>query len=232
MTKLRCLTVDDEPIARNGIINFILRTPFLENTASAHNVAEAISKLQSHKIDLILLDIEMPGANGLSLLKSKNPLPDTIIITAHPQFAVEGFELNVIDYLLKPVGYDRFMKAVNKVRNKRAMSDKPDDQYLFVKTGTSYEKILITNIDYIEAKGNYLNIHTATKSILTYLSMKKVEEMLPRDVFLKIHKSYIINITKVTRIESAQLWLYKKSIPISRTLKEKVRSILLKNNKS
>lgn len=225
------MVVDDEPVARNGINNFIQRTAFLENIASAGNTREALAILNTKKIDVLFLDIEMPGMDGISFLSGLVHKPNTIIITAHPQFAVEGFELNVIDYLLKPVAYDRFLKAVNKVRSSHSPVTKEEGQYLFVKSGTSHEKILISDIDYLEAKGNYLVIHTQARPVMTYLSMKKAVEMLPQEFFLKIHKSYIINISKVTRLESSQVWLYNKPIPLSRKLKEEVTSRLIKIKK-
>lgn len=231
MIKLKCLIVDDEPVARNGISKFILRTPFLENSASAGNIREAQRILSTEKIDLLFLDIEMPGKDGISFLTDLAYKPSTIIITAHPQFAVKGFELNVVDYLLKPVAYDRFVKAVNKVRSGHWVTEKDEEEYLFVKSGVTHEKIFISDIDYIEAKGNYLIIHSQAKSVMAYLSMKKAEEMLPNELFLKIHKSYIINIAKVTRLESSQVWLYNKPIPLSRSLKEEVTSRLIKNKK-
>ncbi len=232
MIKLRCLVVDDEPIARAGIGKFILRTPFLECVAEAAGINEAKQILTTEKIDLLFLDIEMPGQHGISFLKDAAVKPNTIIITAHPQFAVEGFELNVVDYLLKPVSYDRFLKAVNKVRNNQS-SKSNEEQHLFLKSGTSHEKVLIAEIDYIEAKGNYLLVHTQNRSIMTYLSLHKAEELLPQEVFLKVHKSYIVNINKITRIESAFVWLYNKPIPLSRSLKEEVTARLLgsKHNK-
>ena len=222
MIKLQCLVVDDEPIARAGISKFIARTPFLECASEAGSIAEAKTVLHHHHIDLIFLDIEMPGQHGIPFLKEATIKPNIIIITAHPQFAVEGFELNVVDYLLKPVAYDRFLKAVNKIRQ---LPD--DEQHLFLKTGTTHEKVLIAEIDYVEAKGNYLVVHTQNKSLMTYLSMKKAEELLPADTFLKIHKSYIVNIHKITRIESARIWLYNKPIPLSRGLKDEVTERLL-----
>lgn len=224
MIKLQCLVVDDEPIARAGISKFIARTPFLECVAEANGIAEAKTVLHYHHIDLVFLDIEMPGQHGISFLKEAIVKPNIIIITAHPQFAVEGFNLNVIDYLLKPVSYDRFLKAVNKVRQTA-----DDEQSLFLKNGTMHEKVLMTEIDYIEAKGNYLLVHMQSKSIMTYLSMKKAEELLPPAMFLKIHKSYIVNINKITRIESARIWLYNKPIPLSRGLKNEITEKLLKS---
>ena len=223
MIKLRCLVVDDEPIARTGITRFITRTPFLEHAASAGSISEAKQRLHSEKIDLLFLDIEMPGQQGISFLKEPFPKPNTIIITAHPQFAVEGYELNVIDYLLKPVGYDRFLKAVSKVRGNTA----DYDQYIFFKSGTGHEKLLITEIDYIEARGNYLEVHTQNRSVMTYLSLKKAEELLPPHMFMKVHKSYMVNIHKITRIESACVWVFNKPIPMSRSLKGEVTGRLL-----
>lgn len=231
MIKLRCLVADDEPFARCGIRNFILRTPFLEHTAAASNTKEVIDILHSTKIDLLFLDIEMPGKKGIDFLRGLDYRLNTIIITAHPQFAAESYELNVIDYLIKPVGYDRFLKAVNKVRGHQTPADDNGPQYLFIKSGTTHEKILVSDIDYIEAKGNYLEVHTAAKSILTYLSMIKVLEVLPSELFLKIHKSYIINVAKVTKIETGQVWLYNKPLPVSRNFREDVTCKLINHRK-
>ena len=223
MIKLRCLVLDDEPIARAGIGKFIARTPFLENVAAAATVNEAKLILNSEKIDLLFLDIEMPGQQGISFLKEPFSKPNTIIITAHPQFALEGFELNVIDYLLKPVAYERFLKAVSKVRSNTS----DDEQCIFLKSGTGHEKLLISEIDYIEARGNYLEVHTQNRSVMTYLSLRKAEELLPQEMFMKVHKSYMVNIHKITRIESACVWVYNKPMPMSRSLKEEVAGRLL-----
>ena len=229
MIRLKCLVVDDEPFARKGICQFILQTPFLEKAGEAANIRDALPYLSNAKADLLFLDIEMPGKDGISFLQELKYKPNTIIITAHPQFAVKGFDLNVIDYLLKPVTYERFLMAVNKVRPAAIPAPEQPGQYLFVKNGTQHEKILISEIDYLEAKGNYLEIHLQSRSVMTYLSLKKVLDMLPPGQFLKIHKSYIINISKVTRVENHQLWLYNKPIPISRSLKEDVNNKFFRN---
>jgi DNA-binding LytR/AlgR family response regulator len=140
---------------------------------------------------------------------------------------VEGFELNLVDYLLKPVSYERFLKAVSKVRNGNAAPGANANEHLFLKSGTGHEKLLISEIDYIEAKGNYLLVHTQSRSVMTYLSLKKAEELLPQDMFIKVHKSYMVNIHKITRIESNSVCVYNKSIPLSRSLKEEVTGKLL-----
>jgi DNA-binding LytR/AlgR family response regulator len=232
LVKLRCLIIDDEPLAREGVKGFIHRTPFLEFTAMAVNAFEASGVLARQKIDLIFLDIDMPVKDGISFLKELPVKINTIIVTAYPQFAVEGFELNVIDYLLKPVSYDRFTKAVNKVRSIINSSPKDEDKtHIFIKSGREYKKILIADIDYLESKGNYLVIYTSQQSFLTYLSLKKAEELLPPDIFIKVHKSFIINGLKITRIEGNHLIIYNKAIPMSRNLKEDVTARLFRNKK-
>lgn len=225
MIKLKCLVLDDEPLARKGIHQFILRTPFLAYEASARNSREAMEQLLTGNIDLLFLDIEMPGMDGIAFLQSLPVKPCTIIITAHPQFAVQGFELNVADYLLKPVSYERFVVAVNKVLKIR--SPQQTDEFIFIKNGTGQDKIKVNDIDYIEARGNYVLIHTVGQSILAYLSLKAAIGLLPGDRFMKVHKSFIVALPKVTRIEARQLWLYKQPIPISRNLQAEVGSRLL-----
>lgn len=227
MIKLKCLIADDEPVARMGIKKFIDQTPFLEHVASVKNTSEIEEWMSKEKIDLILLDIEMPGTNGIRFLQQLVHKPYIIIITAHPQFAFEGFALDVTDYLLKPVSYERFVHAINKVRNTIFPTTPNSEDFIFIKSGTTHKKILISDIDYVEAKGNYVVIHTYGKSILTYLSIKKAETVLPKNIFLKTHKSYIVNILKITRITTNAVWLYNKAIPVSRSLKTDVTSKII-----
>ena len=228
MIKLRCIVADDEPAARFGIIGFIQRTPFLEFVGGVSNALEIKDIVANTNIDLVFLDIEMPGMSGIDFLYSLALKPAVIIITAHPQYAVAGFELNVIDYLVKPVSYNRFLTAVNKVRQD-STKESQEQKYLGIKIGKGYVKLQVDDIDYIEARGNYVSIQTPKSSLLAHMSITKIIEMLPENQFIRIHKSYVVNIKKVTRVESSQVWVFNKSLPLSRLLKDVVIAQLLKS---
>lgn len=224
---IRCLIVDDEPMARKGLREYIADIPFLELAGECDSPVKALATLQTQPVDLLLLDIQMPRMTGLELLRSLPQPPLVIFTTAHPDYAVEGFELNVLDYLLKPVSFERFMKAVMKARAYLDTQQKKDADYFFIKCDNRLEKINYEDMLFAEALQNYVAIHTAARKFTTYLTFKGVEEYLPADRFVKVHKSFIVAIDKITSIDGNELVIGQHHIPISRNLKDEVMEKIL-----
>lgn len=230
MKKLRCIIVDDEPIARKIMREFVEKVPFLELAGQFENAIKAENFLQVEPADLVLLDIEMPKRTGLEYLKRPGPKPLVILTTAFPDYALEGYELDIIDYLLKPVAFDRFLKAVQKAKEyielKHATNPHPFASYLFVRSERRIEKIEIRDILYIESMGNYLNIYTDNKKIIVYLTMKSLEMQLPPNEFLKIHQSFLVNFARIDAIEGNLLRVKDKTLPISRNYRDAVMQVI------
>jgi DNA-binding LytR/AlgR family response regulator len=231
---LRCIIIDDEPIARKGLKEYIHDVDFLQLIGEFDNPLKAMDTLMNQKIDLLFLDIQMPKMTGLEFMKTiPHPL-QVIFTTAYPQYAVEGFELNAADYLLKPFSFERFWKAVVKAKK---MSDaagisgipannEPD--YFFIKSDNKLVKIGYDDILYVEALQNYVAVHTAEKKYITYLTFRSIEEYLPATRFIRTHKSYIVAANKVESIEGNEIKIGTHHIPISRTEKDEVMEKLLK----
>ncbi|MFL9485065.1 LytR/AlgR family response regulator transcription factor [Chitinophagaceae bacterium LWZ2-11] len=228
MSKMKCIIVDDEELARQGITNYVEQIEFLELTGCYKNAAAAAKALEEQKADLMFLDINMPKITGLSFLEALAAPPITIITTAYSEYAMEGFRLEVLDYLLKPIAFDRFLKAVNKAKEywlfqKHTQAGKKENNdYIFLKHNQLYEKVFFSDILYIEAMRNYIVVHTLAKKLMVLLTFKSIEESLPAKDFMRIHKSYIINLNQVEVIESSYVQINKKQLPISRKLKDDV----------
>lgn len=219
---LNCLIVDDEPLARKQIESYIGRVPFLKLVGAARNPAIAREILQTELVDLIFLDIQMPQMTGLDFLKKQDIFQQVIFITAFPEYAIEGFELDVTDYLMKPVTFERFLRAGKKALAKvngseiiKSISDRPD--FFYVKCNHRFEKIMVDNILYIEAMLNYINIVTTSRKYTVYSSLKAIEDRIPRDKFLKIHKSYIVAVNHINTIDSHQIDVAGCTLPVSRS---------------
>ncbi|MEZ4810900.1 MAG: LytTR family DNA-binding domain-containing protein [Allomuricauda sp.] len=218
MRALKCIIADDEPIARQILEGYIAEIPYLELIASCKDAFEVMNVLQNEVIDLLFLDINMPKLSGLSLLKTMLIKPDVIITTAYSEYAVEGFELSVTDYLLKPFSLERFVQAVLKVQNKRTLDREPIHvplentpvESLFVKSDKKLIKINLEDVNYVEAYGNYIKIY-ADKMILTPETLTEFIDKLPPNNFLRIHKSYVVNLKKIKLIEGNQLVLIDNS---------------------
>ncbi|HET7118218.1 MAG TPA: LytTR family DNA-binding domain-containing protein [Hanamia sp.] len=226
MPVIKCLIVDDEPIGREILENFVKEINFLEVIAVCEDAFEALEILEGNQIDLLISDIQMPKINGLELVRSLPSPPVIIFVTAHDQFAVNSFELGVADYLLKPVSFDRFLKAINKAKQQIEMhrnvllnSNAEIVDYIFIKANNKLNKIGYDNILYIESLRDYLKVFTTTKEILiTYSSMKSIEEKLPLSQFVRIHNSYLVSITAVKAVVGNMLELINgKSLPISKS---------------
>jgi DNA-binding LytR/AlgR family response regulator len=229
--------VEDEPLAREGLLNYVREIDFLHVIKECDDAMEANKVLASEKIDLMFLDIQMPKITGIDFLKSlKNP-PMVIMTTAYPNFALQGYELDVLDYLVKPFPFDRFLKAANKARdffelksgNQHAEQTKTGADYFFVKCDYRYEKIQFQDILYIEGMENYIVIWTSTQKYVTLLRMKTVEETLPATGFIRIHKSYIVSIKAVSSIDGNEVIVAGKRLPMSRDKKSEIMEKVLKN---
>ncbi len=228
MKTLQCVIADDEPIARQILENYIESIPNLELVASCKNAFDVMAVLQEQTVDILFLDINMPKLSGISLLKTLQQKPNVIITTAYPEYAVEGFELSVTDYLLKPFSLERFLQAISKVSQKSALQTETVITHredpatsLFVKSDKKIIKINFTDIQYIEAYGNYIKIFT-DKMTLTPQTLSDFLEKLPND-FLRIHKSYIINFNQLKLIDGNQVLLQNDvKLPIGKSYRKAV----------
>lgn len=233
---LSCVIIDDEPLARKGLVEYIQDVDFLRIEGEFDNPLKAADLLMQQKIDLLFLDIQMPKITGLDFLRNLSNPPFVIFITAYPQYAVSGFELNAVDYLLKPFSFERFWKAVLKVKaladpakTGTVSNEKPAAEYIFIKSDNKLIKVYYEDILFVEALQNYVAVHTRDKKYITYLTIKGVEDNLPADRFLKIHKSYIVSLSKIDSIEGNEVRIGVHSLPISRTSKEEVMEKILQN---
>jgi DNA-binding LytR/AlgR family response regulator len=223
---LRCLIIDDEPIARKGMQEFIQEVPFLVVAGQCENATRAAVFLAANKIDLIFLDIQMPRISGIEFLKSLSNPPMAILTTANPDYALEGFALDVIDYLVKPVSLERFVKAANKARDLFELRQRPageEASYFFVKSNGNLEKVLFSELLYAEAYQNYCILHLPGRKLITYLTFTALEKQLSVSHFIRVHKSFIVSIPKIDRVDSHSLQIGNVEIPISRSLKEEVK---------
>ena len=235
--KIQTIVVEDEPLAREGLLNYIREVDFLHVIRECEDAMDANKVLASEKVDLMFLDIQMPKITGIDFLKSlKNP-PMVIMTTAYPNFALQGYELDVLDYLVKPFPFDRFLKAANKARDffdlkskgPGAETEKATADYFFVKVDYRYEKIHFKDILYIEGMENYVVIWTATQKYVTLLRMKTMEETLPATGFMRIHKSFIVSTAAISSIDGNEVVVAGKRLPMSREKKSEIMEKVLKN---
>lgn len=232
---MRCIAVDDEPFALELIAGYIQKTPFLEYLEGFTNPFKAMSFLMKTPVDLLFLDINMPEVSGIELLKSLPSTPKIIFTTAYPEFGAESYEFNAVDFLLKPVKYDRFLKAVNKAngyplikKESNVISHHVDQQNesIMVKSGTQIFRIETDHIYYIEGAGNYITFHTTRGRIMALQPMNDILKLLPSATFIRIHKSYIISIKHIGIIERARVIINKSPIPIGITYREQFSKII------
>lgn len=230
--KLRCLIVEDEPMARKGLSDYVSDLSFLQLVGVCKNAEKAEDFLHYHEVDLMLLDIHMPGLTGIEFLRILKKPPLVIIITAHPDYALEGFELDVIDYIVKPVLFERFTKAAHKAFEFHSLrqSTTSSADYFFIKCDRVFEKINYNDVLYIEAMQNYCIVHTATRKFITYITLSALEAKLPDTKFIRIHKSFIVAIEKITALDGNDVSIGTVQLPISRTLKPEVLKKILGNN--
>jgi DNA-binding LytR/AlgR family response regulator len=238
--KIRCLVIDDEPPAREILKQYIAGVDALELSGTCDNAVEAISFLKEHPVDLLFLDIQMPQLFGTNFIRTlKNP-PKVIFTTAYRKYAIEGFELDAVDYLLKPISFERFLKAVNKVlqlniSTARSATPTPtstenqngqSNSFLYFRTERKMVKVFFRDILYVEGLKDYIKIVTDAKPIVTKYVLSTLEEMLPADEFLRIHKSYIVAINKIDSYNADMIQVAKHELPIGRLYKFDVTRIL------
>ena len=236
---INCIVIDDEPLARKGLREYIANVDFLHLAGEFENPLKATEAIRAGQAQLLFLDIEMPKITGLDFFKTLQQAPPVIFTTAYPQYALDGFNLNALDYLVKPVSFERFLQAALKAKEyyelrtafRQVLNDSAEAKpaYFFIKTDGKLVKILYDDIFLVEAVQNYVNIYTAEKKYITYLTFKSVEEYLPGENFIKVHKSYIVPVQKIESIEGNEINIGAHHVPISRNLKDEVMAKLLAN---
>jgi DNA-binding LytR/AlgR family response regulator len=234
MEKIRCLVVDDEPLALDILAKYINQTPTLTLINTCTDALEALSLIQQGKIDLVFVDIQMPSLTGIQFLRIVNGKCKAILTTAYSEYAMEGYELDVIDYLLKPISFERFLKAVQKASGRlhsvieasyqkadapkitdiKPPAIEPQLDFIFVKTEYKIIKLNLSSILYIEGLKDYVSIYTTDDRILSLQTMKKMEELLPANRFMRVHKSYIVSLEKINSIERQRIFIGRNTIPI------------------
>lgn len=231
--KIKCLLVDDEPIAIDILASYIKNLEELEIAGTCNNALEAYNFLQKEKVDLMILDIKMPQLSGLDFLKSLDRKPLVILVTAYSEHALEGYEYDVVDYIVKPVSFQRFLKAISKVFNRLQLKDhnvqaNPQDRnasFIYIKTDKKMIRVMLNDILYFEGSGNYVRVVTEQKEIITYQTLNLLEKQLAKDGFVRIHKSYIVSINKVDAFTHEDVEIRKKEIPIGNSYKQSVSKI-------
>lgn len=227
---VRCIAVDDEPLALDIITDYVAKVPELTLVASTTNAIEALTLVQQGEVDLVFLDVQMPELTGIQFLKIINGRCDVILTTAYPQYALDGYELNVVDYLLKPIAFDRFYRSIQKVLASKAakpapvavapqVPDAPVD-FIFVKTEHKIQRVDLDDILYIEGLKDYISIFTPAERIVTLQNMKKMEDILPGNRFVRVHRSYIVALDKIASIERGRIFIQDKVIPVGDTYRD------------
>jgi DNA-binding LytR/AlgR family response regulator len=229
---LNAIAIDDEPIALEVVRNFAAKVTYVNLNACFTNPLEACGYLQSHRVDLLILDIEMPDLKGTHLLRSLPRRPLVIFTTAHSEHAVESFELDAVDYLLKPFSFDRFLKACHKANQHHERSTQPQtaerSPVLFVKSGYDQVRLEIDQLRYIESQGNYVRFVTAAQSILSRLTMAEASALLPGNRFIRVHRSYIVNKAMIQRIDKYSVFIGESELPIGRGYSSAIEQIISK----
>ena len=230
---MKCIIVDDEPLAIEILESYVARIQELELTGTFRNAIAAFTFVQQHPVDLIFLDIEMPKLSGIDFLKTLKHHPKVIITTAYRDYAIEGFELEVIDYLLKPIPFERFLKSVGKVLSSRAESTSvptpsAQDSFIYFKVDKKMVKTKIADILYIESIKDYVKVRTADKEIITQQKISYLDESLPRAQFLRVHRSFIVNLDRIDAYTATDVEISKFKVPIGRNYKNDVMKVLSK----
>jgi DNA-binding LytR/AlgR family response regulator len=235
--KLKAVIIDDEPLARKGLKEYIADVDFLELAGEFDSPLKAMDLLSRGEVKLLFLDIQMPKITGLDFFKSLQQAPPVIFTTAYPQYALDGFELNALDYLVKPISFERFLKAALKAKeyyelrqqNKQSIAEAAPQKDFYIKADNQFVRITFDELLFVEALQNYVCIYTTVKKYISYLTMRAVEEYLPAAQFIKTHKSFIVNAAKIDAVDGNEIRIGAHRIPISRSEKEEVMEQLLKN---
>ncbi|MEI6682786.1 MAG: LytTR family DNA-binding domain-containing protein [Bacteroidota bacterium] len=233
---IRCLIIDDEPLAQRVIEKYAENIPFLEIVQKCNNAVEAIEVLHNREVDLLFLDINMPRLSGMDFLKTLKNAPLVIITTAYAEYAIQGYELDVVDYLMKPFPFDRFYKAIQKaeelIKGRELPHAEPkephrqEETFIFVKSSKKTYKVNLDEILYIEALGDYVKIYTNEKMIISYQSLKNIEALLPAASFPRIHKSFIIALSRIDLIEGNHVKIRERQIPIGTNFKNEFEKLI------
>lgn len=226
---IRCIITDDEPLARKGLQGYIEKIDFLELTGICEDAVQLNALLKEQPVDLLFLDIEMPYINGIEFLQNTPHPPKVIFTTAYEQYAIKGYELDVLDYLLKPISFDRFLKAANKAYDHFRAQPQPEADHLFIKTDSKLEKVRFADILFAEAMENYVAIYTAEKKMITHSTLKAVQASLPATQFIQPHKSYLVNTEHIRAVEGNTLHIYQYQVPISKYQKEDIMEKIVNN---
>ena len=228
---IRCLAIDDEPLALELLADNISKVPYLQLITACENAMEAMKIMEQQPIDLIFLDIQMPGLTGLQFIQSMTVKPMIILITAYEKYALQGFDLNVTDYLVKPVSLDRFVNACNKAKELFYLRTQPkadnSSGYFFVNADYSLLKIITADIVYIEGLRDYIKIHlkSSQSPVVTRMPMKTIEEQLPAAAFIRIHKSYIVSIAFITAVRKSSVFINTLELPVSDNYRDSIAAI-------
>ena len=235
----KIIIIDDEPLARSIVKEYLQKHTELEVVEECNDGFEGVKAIQQHQPDLVFLDIQMPVINGIEFLKMTANPPMVIITTAYPSYALEGFQLDVLDYLVKPITFNRFFKAVSKAKDYQHLLEKSvsadvvknstDEEYFFIKCDYKYERIYFNDILYIEAMQNYVTIYTTKGKYITLLYLKNVEQNLDKKSFIRVHKSYVVSISKIESIENNEIVMQSYRIPISRNYRDEVIERVVNN---
>lgn len=234
MEKYNCIIVEDEPLAAEVLEDYIKQVPFLELKSICADAIFAMEILQKQKIDVVFLDIHLPRLKGLDFVKTLKHPPQIIVTTAYRDYAIEGYELNVLDYLVKPVSFNRFLMAVNKLKIQSTgdilfssvLSASPERAHLFINVNKKMIKVYMDEILFIESKKEYINIVTKEKSFLTKYQLGEIEEQLPKDEFIRVHRSFVISKSKIDAFTATEIEIAGEPIPIGRSYKELILSIV------
>ena len=225
--KINCIVIEDEPLAMERTVGYIRKLPFLDLAATFDNALDAFTFLKKNTVDLIFLDINLGELSGIQLLESVHISSDVIITTAYPDYALKGYDLDVTDYLLKPFTFERFLQAVDKVRQSIEKKDPQQEKdYFFVKTENRLEKIFFRDILFIEGMRDYRKIHTSHKKIMTLQKFSELEAVLPESVVCRVHKSYMVSINKIDSIEKDIIHISQTVIPVSETYRSKFYALI------
>jgi two-component system LytT family response regulator len=218
MIKYSCIIIEDEPLALEKTKGFVIKTPFLNLLDAFDNALEALAFLKSNKVDLVFLDINMDELSGIELLESSSLDCKVIITTAYSEYALKGYELSITDYLLKPFSFERFLQAVNKIHDKKTITSiEWNNKFIFVKTENRLEKVNLDEILFIEGMRDYRRIHTINKRIMTLQNFSELEQLIPASLVCRVHKSYMVAISKIDEIERSRIKIANQLIPISET---------------
>lgn len=239
---MNCIVIDDEPLALDLLVDYIEKIPFLKLEKTFTNPIEGLGYLQENKVDLVFLDVELPFISGIEFVKCLQTKPMVIFTTAYEKYALAGYDLEVTDYLVKPIIFERFLKAVNKAYSQNKLSKKTEERhipspsrdnypdYIMVKTGYSTIKVNLSDIQYIEGLKDYIKIFTSEKAILTLNSLKKIQEILPETNFVRVHRSFIVSLSKIDSIQRNRIVIGKTFVPVGENYKNAFKDIITSTN--